>query len=273
MKTYFLSIISVFSFFIANAQSITKKAIAKNKVKTITKKEYYTNSSEGCNTSTTTYDSKGNTIKWDMKRLGFFFEYKYDEQDRKIELIRKSKSDSTDVYIMKTTYDEQGNILIDNGTEYQNFYDKKNHLIKSVKLDDDENTANNLLKTYQYDSSGNLIKEVHFENTKIVNTILYEYDTFCRLVEKREYDKSSIKYRNEEYAKYKKPIAYFLSNISYDELGRIKEEYSYFSDPCISIDDHYTFKNFYKLSDLLERTEVFFRDKHVSTTNYSYTFY
>ncbi|EDP97595.1 hypothetical protein U8527_04560 [Kordia algicida OT-1] len=102
---------------------------------------------------------------------------------------------------------------------------------------------------------------------------MYEYDTFCRLVERREFDKSRLEFWNTEYAQYKKPITYFLTNISYDEKGRINEKYDYFSDPCESMDDHYLFKNFYKSNDLLEKTEIFFRGRRVSTTRYSYTFY
>ena len=43
--------------------------------------------------------------------------------------------------VTSAIYDEQGNILIDNGTEYQNFYDKKNHLIE-VRQCEPENQKN-----------------------------------------------------------------------------------------------------------------------------------
>ncbi|EDP97596.1 hypothetical protein U8527_04565 [Kordia algicida OT-1] len=136
MKNYYALFIAVFSFFLSNAQSsITKETITNNKVKTITEKDFDNNSNEGCNTTTTTYDRNGNTIIWNWKRIGSFFEYEYDKKDRKVAMIRKSKYDSTDVHIMKTTYDKHDNIISDYANKFQNFYDEKNRLIKSVTLD------------------------------------------------------------------------------------------------------------------------------------------
>lgn len=273
MKHYLSFIFAAFCLFLSHAQAtLTKETIARNKVKTITEKEFDNNSNEGCNTYFTTYDRNGNLIKWNWQRIGSFFEYEYDEKDREVAMIRKSKYDSTDVHIMRTTYDKHDNITSDYSNKFKNFYDKKNRLIKSVTLDD-EDVLSNTFKTYKYNTDGNLIKEVHYENNTIENTILNTYDTSCRLVERREYNKSRIEFRNKEYAAYKKPIPYFLTNISYDEKGRIKEKYQYYSDPCESMDDHYLYKNFYTSNDLLEKTELFFRGRRVSTTRYTYTFH
>jgi len=273
MKIYYAILLAFFSFFLSHAQAtITKKTIINTKVKTITKKEFDNNSNEGCNTIITTYDRRGNIIKWNWERIGSFFEYEYDEKGREIAMLRRSKSDSTDVYVMKTTYDKYGSITSDDSNKFQNFYDEKNRLIKSVTLDD-KDILTDTFKTYTYDINDQVVKEVHYKKNNIENTILYEYDTSCRLVERREFNKSRLAFRNEEYAAYKKPISYFLTNIKYDEKGRIKEKYQYYSDPCESMDDHYTFKNFYKSNDLLDKTEMFFRGRRISTTEYSYTYY
>lgn len=273
MKNHYALLVAIFSFFLTHAQAtITNETIANNKVKTITKKDFDNNSEEGCNTITTTYDRNGNIIIWNWERIGSFFEYEYDEKNRKIAMIRKSKYDSTDVHIMKTTYDKLDNIVSDYSNKFQNFYDEKNRLIKSVTLDK-EGILSETFKIYKYDALDNLIKEVHYQDSEVENTILYEYDTFCRLIEKREYDTERIEFWNEEYAQYKKPITYFLTNISYDEKGKIKEKYDYFSDPCESMDDHFTFKYVYKPNDLLQKVDVFAKEKLVFSISFEYTFY
>lgn len=273
MKYSILWILSIFLIQFGYSQvENNKDIIVKNKVKTITEKEFDNNSNDGCNTTITKYDRNGYTIRWSWKRIGSFFEYEYDENGREIAMIRRSKSDSTDVHIMRTTYDKHDNITSDYSNKFENFYDEENRLVKSVLLDDN-NVLIDTFKTYEYDINNQIVKEVHYEKNKVENTILNAYDTSCRLVERREFNKSRIAFRNKEYAAYMNPISYFLTNIRYDEKGRIKEKYQYYSDPCESMDDHYTFKNYYKSNDLLEKTKMFFRGRRILTTEYVYTYY
>lgn len=274
MKIHFLFIITMLFTCSLNAQFLEySEVLAKNKVKSETKKMYFNNKKESCSTTHTTYDRKGNCIKWDFKRIGSYFEYEYDEKNRVIATIRKSKSDSTDVYVMKKEYDEHGNISYNHPNAFRNFYDENNRLIKSVMLEEDSLT--NFYKTFEYDVYDNLIEETHYEKGEMTNLICYEYDAQLRLVVEKEFDESRIRFFNEEYANYEnfQPIEYLSTKITYDAKGRVKEKYQYYSDPCLSLEGHYTFKKYYKSNDLLKKTEIFFKNRRIMTMHYTYTFY
>ena len=276
MNLHFLHIISLLLAYFTNAQTCMKEAIIKNKVKLVTETHYWDTPESSCSVFIKTYDKQGNMIGWSMQRLGFRDEYVYDQQNRKIATIRISKSaNSTRDTILRKTYDQYGNLTFDGYNVFQNIYDDKNRLIKRIPVANSysKDTVYSTFKTYKYDIHDNLIKETHYKDAKIENTIFYEYDSSCKLIEKREYNKSSIESFNKEYAEYKQPIVYFLTNIRYNQKGKIKEMYEFYSDRCMSFEDHYTFKYYYKPNGLLDKKEVFFTGRHKFSIKYEYTYY
>ncbi|PTX58708.1 hypothetical protein C8N46_11216 [Kordia periserrulae] len=271
MKIRFLLTVTILFMYSLSAQvSEYTEVLVKNKVKSVTEKMYYNNKKESCSTTHTTYDNKGNCIKWDFERIDSYFEYEYDEKNRCIATIRTSKSDSTDVYVIKKEYDEHGNVSYNHPDAFRNFYDEKNRLVKSVMLDEDSLT--NFYKTFEYDVYDNLIEETHYEKGEMANLICYEYDAQLRLVAEKEFDESRIRFFNDEYANFQ-PIEYLSTKIMYDAKGRVKEKYQYYSDPCLSLEGHYTFKKFYKSNGLAYKTDMFFKDRRILTIRYTYTFY
>lgn len=291
----------------------TKEAIVKNKVKTSIEKHCFTGSSGSCTVIYEAYDRRGNMIEWDMGRLGTRYKYSYDNKDRKIATIWVNKIDSTKVDTIYFSHDIHNEIVSEknnpypyNSKNHKNYYDQKNRLIKRIsksknhendsimkthifewtpfdkikseksfisKLEQEKDTLYPTLTTYEYDTYENLTKEIYYKDNKVVNTICYDYDASLRLIQKKEFDEDQIKSLNEYKYGGREDIDVLLTTFSYDSKGRIKEKYTYFSDPCMSLDDHFTYKHFYKRNGLLDRVEVFKEGKLRFTISYEYSFY
>lgn len=291
----------------------TKEAIVKNKVKSSTERHCFTGSSGSCTVIYEAYDRRGNMIEWDMGRLGTRYKYIYDHKDRKVATIWVDKIDSTKIDTIRFSHDKHNEIVSEknnpypyNSKNFTNYYDQKNRLTKRlsksknhendsiikthifewtsfdkikseksfiIKIGQEKDTLYPALTTYEYDIYENLTREIHYKDNEIVNTICYDYDTSLRLIQKKEYDEKSIEFWNNEYAEYKDRIEYYSTKITYDSKGRIKEKYTYFSDPCMSLDDHFTYKHFYKKNDLLHKVEVSRENKLRFTISYEYSFY
>ncbi len=311
MKFTLITILSFFSIHFTYSQvTNTKEAIVKNKVKSSTERYCFTNSSESCTTVYQAYDKRGNTVEWDMQRLGTKYEYVYDSKNRKIAKFWINKSATTKIDTTEYIYDTYNQIISKKTPEYnkvyKNSYDEKNRLVKRIytftnqdkdstaeieiytwtsfnkikseyfftlKKGQEKDTLHSTFNSFEYDIYENLTRKIHYKDNKIINTICYDYDTSLRLSEQKEYDDESIEFWNSEYAEYKDRIEYYVTKITYDSKGRIEEKYTYFNDPCMSLDDHFTFKHFYKKNDLLQKIEVIAKDKIMFTISFTYTFY
>ncbi|WP_430411833.1 hypothetical protein [Kordia sp.] len=276
MRFSFLFILSFLSIhFVKGQVENNKEAIVKNKVKSSVERHCFYNSSESCTTFFKSFDKRGNVTEWNMGRLGGFSKYQYNDKNQKIASFWIHKSDTSKIDTLLFTYDSLNEIIFDGRDRFKNLYDAKDRLIKHISINSNNksDTPYTTFKSYEHDFYNNLTNEIHYENNEVVNSICYEYDSKLRLIQKKEYDTKYIVFRNKEYAEYKKPIEYFLTKITYDAKGRIKEKYDYHSDPCMSLDDHFTFKYFYKPNGLLRKATVFKKDKLKFTITYEYTFY
>lgn len=305
--TTFILIVITQSIFAQIAND--KSQIVTNKVKSLFEKHCFTNSNSSCTSIWEKFDKQGNSIEWNMGRLGSIYKNLYDKNNRKILESWVDKLDSTKVNSTSYTYDVN-NQLVQKGKEtFKNFYNAKKQLIK--QLIESQNIEQNIVrktktikwtafdkidteivkteiieikkpteynkqrinkKKYEYDENTNLIKEIHTNDGKIVNTILYKYDSLNRLIEKREKDIKQIKLVNRMKFGNRKDFTEFTTKISYYKNGLIKEKYTYFSDPCMSLDNHFLYKLFYFDNGLLKRADVY-DDKLAFTISYSYEFY
>ncbi|AXG69741.1 RHS Repeat protein [Kordia sp. SMS9] len=291
----------------------TKEAIVKNKVKSSEERHCFIGSSGSCTVIYEAYDNRGNIIEWNMGRLGTRYKYQYDQKNRKVATIWIDKSDTTKVDTILFKYDEFDKLVSENNNPYphnsenlKNWYDHKNRLIKQIsrsknheqdsiisttilewtdfdkmkseyrfshKLDAENDTLYTHKKIYEYDSYENLTREVHSKNNEVFNTICYEYDASLRLIKKSTDNSNRIKMLNEHKYGNRKDIDVLLTTFTYDSQGRIKEKYTYFSDPCMSLDNHFTYKHFYKKNGLLDYVNVFEEEMLRFTISYKYTFY
>jgi len=291
----------------------SKDIIIKNNVKSSLEKHCFTNSSGSCSVIFEAYDRRGNMTEWNMGRLGTRYKYLYDQKNRKTATIWIDKIDSTKVDTIHFAYDGFDELILEDNNPYphnskynMNSYDQKGRLIKRIssakKHDNDslvkahifewtsfdkiksehfftlkkgkeQDTLYSTLKTYEYDVYENLIQEIHYKDRDIVNTICYDYDASLRLIQKKEHDYDRIESANEYKYGGRDDIDVFLTTFTYDAKGRIKEKYTYFSDPCMSLDDHFTYKHFYKRNGLLNKVEASNTHRKIFTITYEYTFY
>lgn len=308
----FISIILCIVFFQGISAQIEndKNLIVKNKVKSSFEKHCFINSNSSCTSIFEKYDRKGNIIEWDMGRLGTRYKRVYNTKNQKVLTLWIDKIDPTQVDSIRYAYDKNNQLIKDQEKEFENFYNKKQQLIKQINKSQNSE-KNNVLETrtigwttfdkmesetitteivevskkttyqkletyykkYDYNQNNNLIKEIHYINDTIVNTIVYTYDTLNRLVEKREKDVSRIKNINRMKFGNRKDIDELITKITYNKNGSIKEKYTYFSDPCMSLDNHFLYKHVYKKNGLLERADAYENNTLVFTISYEYEYY
>jgi YD repeat-containing protein len=313
MKFYTFFILSIIFVHVSSAQvQNTKEAIVQNKVKSLVEKHCFLGSNASCTVFYKSFDKRGNVTKWDMGRLATRYEQMYDQKDRNIATIWIDKMDSTKIDTIYYSYDKHDTLLSEkftaapeNDENFQNLYDQKNRLIQSIgksvsyendsiisinlfewtdfdkikskesfsyKVGKKQDTRTKYRKIFAYDAQENLIKETHYTDEEITNTIYYTYDAQSRLIEKKEYDTRMIEMGDNKLTDSNNK-RYFLTKISYDTKGRIKEKYTHFSDPCMSLDNHFTFIHQYQANDLIESVEVIEEGKPRFTISYEYTFY
>lgn len=308
----FISII-LCTCFLQNASAQIKndkEQIVKNKVKSSFEKHCFLNSNSSCTSIFEKYDRKGNPIEWDMGRLGTRYRTVYNTKNQKVLTLWIDKIDTTQIDSIRYAYDKNNQLIKDWEKEFENSYNKKQQLIRQVYksqnheknsvietriidwttfdkmesetittkvLEDFKKTAYQKLETYckkyEYDQKNDLIKETHYKNDTITNTILYTYDTVHRLIEKREKNISRIKNLNRMKYGNREDIDELITKISYHKNGSIKEKYTYFSDPCMSLDNHFLYKHFYKKNGLLEKADVYENNVLVFTISYEYEYY
>lgn len=293
------------------AQIGNKKAlIFKNKVKSSFEKHCFIRSNASCTAISEKYDRKGNSIEWNMGRLGTIYKSVYDPKDNKIFTLWVDKADVSKIDTIAFVYDKQQQLIQDGTRRFKNFYNHKQQLIKQVS--EEFNMYKNIVretrnihwtsfdkiktdvittviievnkktdidklsvasKKYIYDDNHNLSKEIHFKNEVVTNTLFYKYDSSNRLIKKREKNISKIKRINKMKFGNREDITELTTNITYHKNGSIKEKYTYFSDPCMSLDNHYLYKHFYFKNGLLKNADVYDKDHLVFTISYEYEYY
>ncbi len=275
--------------------------IIKNKVKSSFEKHCFLNSNSSCTSFYEEYDKRGNSIEWNMGRIGTFYRSFYDKNDNKVLLQWVDKSDTTKIDSFVYAYDKNNTLIKDGDIEYKNTYNSKKQLTKQYSLEgilhktktlswthfgeiESENTLTKRLekkeykissycKKYEYDTNNNLSKETHFNNDTITNTIIYKYDTLNRLIEKRERNPERVKSINSHKFNDREDITELITKISYNKNGSIKEKYAYYSDPCMSLDNHFLYKHFYKSNGLIDSINVYEDDIHIFSISYEYEYY
>ena len=185
----------------------------------------------------------------------------YDAKNRLTKRISKSKSHDNDSIISTATF---------TWTAFDAIESKS---IFSVIQGKEQDTLYSTLKIYEYDVYENLTQEIHYKDRDIINTICYDYDASLRLIQKKEHDYDRIESANKHKYGGRDDIDVFLTILTYDTKGRVKEKYTYFSDPCMSLDDHFTYKHFYKRNGLLKKVEASNKHRKMFTITYDYTFY
>ncbi len=287
-----------------------KDILVKNKVKESFEKHCFSGSNSSCTTIWEKYDLKGNSIEWNMGRLGGFTKNFYDKNNNKILTLWIDKIDETQIDSIPYAYDKNNQLVQDGKESFKNFYDSRKYLIKQIsessnnekhivrntktiewtdfgkvkteiiKTERIESTKQNEYKTlktyckaYEYDNENNLTKEVHYQDDIITNTIIYNYDLSNRLTEKREKNIARIKSINSMNFGNRSDITELVTKITYNENGSIKEKYTYFMDPCMSLNNHYLYKHFYLDNGLLERADVYEEDLLVFSITYEYDYY
>lgn len=287
-----------------------KDVIVKNKVKASFEKHCFSGSSSSCTVIWEKYDLKGNSIEWNMGRLGSIYRYVYDKNNNKILTLWIDKIDTTKVDSISFAYDRNNQLIQDGEETFKNFYNSKKQMIKQVSesLNNERNIVRktktvdwtnfekekteiiiieiiesvkqteykklkSYCKEYKYDSKNNLTKEIHYQDNDITNTIVYEYDLSNRLTEKREKNISRIESINSMKYSNRPDITELVTRIKYNQNGSIKEKYTYYSDPCMSLDNHYLYKHIYLDNGLLERANVYEKDDLVFSISYEYDYY
>ncbi len=287
-----------------------KTLIVKNKVKSSFEKHCFSGSNSSCTTIWEKYDGKGNPIEWNMGRLGSFYRNIYDKKNNKIFTLWVDKIDSTKIDTIAYVYDKSNELIQDGLDTFENFYNQKQQLIKQISesININENivretknihwTSFDKLKTeitttriievkkktdlhklrvyykkYVYDVDNNLSKETHFQNDTLTNIIFYNYDSSNRLVKKREENISRIEMINSMKFGKREDISELITKISYHDNGFIKEKYTYFSDPCMGLDNHFLYKHFYLENGLLKSADVYEKGYLVFTISYEYEYY
>ncbi|GAA3615381.1 hypothetical protein Q4Q39_01970 [Flavivirga amylovorans] len=287
-----------------------KDLIVKNKVKESFEKHCFSGSNSSCTAIWKKYDRKGNSIEWNMGRLGTIYRNIYDKNNNKIFTLWIDKIDTTKIDSIPYVYDGNNQLIQDSEETFKNFYNSKEQLIK--QLSKSQNNEENIVrktkmidwtsfgkvkteiikteiietskqteyeklktycKAYEYDNNNNLSKEIHYRDDVVTNTIVYNYDSSNRLTEKREKNISRIESINRMKFGNRSDITELATKISYNKNGSIKEKYTYFSDPCMSLNNHYLYKHFYLDNGLLERADVYEESRLVFTISYEYEYF
>ncbi len=287
-----------------------KDVIVENKVKSSFEKHCFLDSNSSCTAIWEKYDRRGNSIEWNMGRLGTIYRNIYDKKNNKIFTLWVDKTDSTQIDSIPYVYDKNNQLIQGRENRYKNLYNHKHQLVK--QLSESQNNEKNIVrktktidwtsfdkvkteiikteiiettkqtkygklkvycKEYEYDKNNNLSKETHYKDDVVTNTIIYNYDPLNRLVEKRERNISRIESLNRRKFGNREDISELITKISYHKNGSIKEKYTYFGDPCMNLDNHFLYKHFYLENGLLERADVSEKNNLVFTISYEYEYF
>lgn len=212
------------------------------------------------------YDRYNNLTKQtDIGPINHIIEYEniYDKQNRLIKTFSKSKSNDGKTILRTTTR---------NWTSFDKIKTEQSQS-EILKKDWKGGANNNRKIVYNYDSNQNLIKKVFYQSDTINKIVKYRYDDQNRCIEKREDDPTHAKRVNDMKFSNRKDIKIFTTKTKYNKEGQIDELFTYFSDPCLSLDDHYLYKHHYLENGLIDSVNVFKGDKVMFTIQFEYEYY
>lgn len=288
--------------------------IVKNDVKSSYEKYCFLNSNSSCTVIYEEYDQNGNSVEWDMARLGTIYRNVYDEKNNKVMTLWVDKLDTSRIDIFQYKYDHHNELVLqvisNDTTEFENIYDKNGRLIKIVTQS--KNVEGNIVKKttsriwttfnkiqtettrteifeiakkteydkrsgskidFKYDQNKNLIKAIYYHADTISKTFSYKYDSDNRLIEEIEDNPIRAGRINRMVFGKRDEIKRFKTTTRYNNLGQIAELYTYFSDPCMSLDNHFLYRHFYKDNGLLDYADVYENDQLIFTIKYEYEYY
>jgi YD repeat-containing protein len=290
-----------------------RSLIVKNKVKSSTETLCFINSEGSCSAYYEEYDKRGNVTLCHLSRMGTVYKYVFNENDNCIMEIWDSGPEERDIIsrfynsnnqlikeiypsssptiyqydynadgylttVISETENSDGNTVVEKVDNILNSLGKPTRQITTTEILGDEGQDRFKkhymeLEEYGYDKNGNLISIIYYAADTIAKKVQYKYDELDRLVEKIEVDPQRSQYSNPLRGKDTARTGYFKTTIKYAADGRIDEFYSYFSDPCMGLENHFLYKYNYLPNGLIDHLDVYEEGVLAFTEKYEYTFY
>lgn len=238
------------------------------------------------------YDENNNVImtlwidKADSTEVDTQF-FKYDVHNELIQQV--VDKDTTEI---KNTYDKAGR-LIKSVAQSKNI---ERNIVKNITIKtwtsfnkvETETTRTEIIETnkktkykknstskveYTYDKHKNLSKKTHYKADTISKTISYQYDSKNRLIQELEDNPPRAKLANNMKFSNRKDIQQFKTTVTYNNKEQIEEVYTYFSDPCMSLDNHFLYKHHYLSNGLINFIDVYENEKLTFSIKYQYEYF
>jgi YD repeat-containing protein len=287
--------------------------IVKNKVRSCTETICFIGSEGSCSGYYEEYDTRGNVTLSHLRRMGTANKYVYDENDNCIMDIWDSGPDDRDtvrhvfdhnnqlieeiypstsgitfkyeyndegrlVRTVSESENSEGNTVVETVDKILNSLGKPTRQVTTTEIPgaegQDKFKKHYLeLEEYGYDSNGNLISIIYYSADTVAKKVTFKYDQQNRLVEKIEVDPERAKYSNPLKDKDSGNNGYFKTSIEYASDGRIATLYSYFSDPCMNMENHFLYKYNYLPNGLIEHLDVYEEGVLAYTKKFEYAFY
>lgn len=175
LKNCILCFLLILAYISSSAQTDNQKsALAKNKVKACRIKYCGLSGGGSCVVMDSKYDERGNTIEWDMSRLGTMYRDVYDNNNNRIMTIWVDKNDTTHLDTVMVPPD---NALLK--------YDKNGWVVRRDYHNQENLLTNSVL--YSYDDKGRLVEEkaIRYKNGEISSESIttHKYDDQDNIVE------------------------------------------------------------------------------------------
>jgi len=231
-----------------------KEVLVRNAVKS----EIEQTCTGSCSAQYSEYDKRGNLIEWNFFRLGSICKYLYDDSDNELMALWINKLDTSKIDTLYRT------------EEHQNYVENYDAALRQLtKKGDNERII------ITYDKRNNPIEERKFVKGALVYTESIKYDIKGRLDEKRIVNMDaleSINYNRDRIGK--QPLLALVEQFKYNDDDQIIELYTYFSDPCMSLDNHFRYVYTYYENGLIKEAEVYEEGLDLAfTLEYEYEFY
>ncbi|MEM6630927.1 MAG: RHS repeat domain-containing protein [Bacteroidota bacterium] len=315
MKPFLLLVLLVPAHFSHAQPKNDKKILIQSKVKSSLERHCFQNSEETCSIIYEVYDRRGNTVEWDMGRLGIRYRSAYDIAGNQILKLWIDKLDTTQIDTFKFLYDQHKHLVEEITPDrsikaYEHLYDKKGQLIKTIskRMNGVGNIVQETIERqwthfgkqskkvsttltfevnhkteihtysrsqveFDYDLNHNLIQETHYSGDTVSKTITYSYDDQNRLLEKLDDDPYRIGLMNRRPNLRRESFEVFRTAYTYNEKGQISGLFTYFMDPCMSLDNHFLYKPYYQENGLLSYIDVYEYGKLRFSIEYDYEYY
>ncbi len=236
--------------------TIEKYAYDKNRNRTL----YERQSLSGEYKKESEYDTENNLIEeygYDGSAT-FQTNLKYDEQNRVLEIVYMIANEIDE----KRAYTYEGNTaqvqILKNGkflsSKVNLVFNENGQVLSEVLVTVDGKVLES--KSYEYNPSNNIVKEVKYKNGEFFLEITYEYDDHQNLLSVSEKNKIEDKFVKKKYA--------------YDDQDRVTE-YQWKRNP----DDEYNIKAYkYGSKGVCEEVHTYYpKTDYKILTKYSYTYY